>query len=337
MTDKIFDKLQRPLRDLRISVTDRCNFRCQYCMPAEIFGKDFAFLPKSEVLTFEEIERVAIIFRDLGVKKIRITGGEPFMRKDLPQLLKRLSRIEGIDDIGLTTNGLLLPKYSSEIFSAGIKRANVSLDAIDNEIFTKMNGRGVRSEAVIKGIDAALAAGLKVKVNMVVQKGVNDCEIIPMAKLCREKRVSLRFIEFMDVGNTNGWNWDQVMSKKEIFQLLSQHFEMKPVDPSYFGEVAKRYKYNDTGTEVGFITSVSESFCSSCTRIRLSADGKLFTCLFANDGFDLRQLMRSNASDVMIKEKMIQIWNHREDQYSSERQSKGTRKKSKIEMSYIGG
>lgn len=337
MNKPILDQLSRPLRDLRISVTDRCNFRCQYCMPADIFGPDFAFLPKEKVLTFEEMIRLARIFSKLGVKKIRITGGEPLMRKELPSLIQQLIKIPGIQDIGLTTNGVYLPKYAQQLKEAGLKRVNVSLDALNDDVFMKMNGRGVRSKVVLKGIDAALASGLKVKVNMVVQKGVNDGEILPMAQFCREKGLSLRFIEFMDVGNSNGWKLDQVVTKKEIFEMLNRHFQLEPVEPAYFGEVAKRYRYRNETTEIGFITSVSESFCSSCTRARISAEGKLYTCLFASEGFDLRTLLRNGAEDEEIEQKVVDIWNRRSDRYSDERFENTHRPRKKIEMSYIGG
>ena len=337
MNKPILDQLSRPLRDLRISVTDRCNFRCQYCMPADIFGPDFAFLPKEKILSFEEIIRLARIFSKLGVKKIRITGGEPLMRKELPSLIQQLIKIPGIQDIGLTTNGVYLPKYAQQLKEAGLKRVNVSLDALNDDVFMKMNGRGVRSKVVLKGIDAALASGLKVKVNMVVQKGVNDGEILPMAQFCREKGLSLRFIEFMDVGNSNGWKLDQVVTKKEIFEMLNRHFQLEPVEPAYFGEVAKRYRYRNETTEIGFITSVSESFCSSCTRARISAEGKLYTCLFASEGFDLRTLIRNGAEDEEIEQKVVDIWNRRSDRYSDERFENTHRPRKKIEMSYIGG
>ncbi|MBS4209893.1 GTP 3',8-cyclase MoaA [Bacillus sp. FJAT-50079] len=331
------DKLHRPLHDLRISVTDRCNFRCQYCMPAEIFGPDYPFLRKQEVLSFEEIERIASIFANLGVKKLRITGGEPLMRKDIPILIKKLHEIKGITDIGMTTNGVLLPKYAKDLYDAGLRRLNISLDALDNTIFQKMNGRGVRSEAVLKGIESARQAGFSIKVNMVVQKGVNDSQIIPMVTYFRNLDVTLRFIEFMDVGTTNGWNWEQVVTKREIFELLSKHFQLEPVEQSYFGEVAKRYKHKDTNAEIGFITSVSESFCSSCTRARISADGKFYTCLFAGNGHDLRALVRSEANNQQIEERISHIWSGRTDRYSDERTEGKPIDKKKIEMSYIGG
>lgn len=333
----INDQLNRPLRDLRISVIDRCNFRCQYCMPADIFGPDFAFLPRSELLSYEEIERIAKIFVSLGVEKIRLTGGEPLMRKDLPKLVKMLSKIEGLQDIGLTTNGVLLPKNAKALKEAGLKRVNISLDSLDDELFGKINGRNVGVKPVLEGIDAAKEAGLGVKINMVVKKGLNDSEIVPMAKFCKENGLQLRFIEYMDVGSTNGWKMDEVVTKKEIYERLKEHYLLEPVDPDYFGEVAKRYRYKGTDVDVGFITSVSESFCSSCTRSRLSANGQIFTCLFNGEGHDLKEFMRKGASDEEIKERIINIWTGRKDRYSDERTEETAANRKKIEMSYIGG
>lgn len=337
MNSLTYDQLQRPLRDLRISVTDRCNFRCAYCMPAEIFDEDYAFMPRDELLTFEEIERIASIFANLGVKKIRLTGGEPLMRRDLPVLIKKLMAIDGIEDIGLTTNGVYLVKHSAALKAAGLQRVNVSLDAMDDELFKKINGRGVSTKAVLNGIDAALKAGLVVKVNMVVKKGMNDQEIIPMVSYFKEKGITLRFIEFMDVGSTNGWNFEQVVSKKEIYEKIHAVYPLEPVDPNYFGEVAKLYRYKGTNAEVGFITSVSESFCSSCTRARISAEGKLYTCLFATKGFDLKTLVRSEATDEDISKTVTEIWNNRKDRYSDERTEETAKNRKRIEMSYIGG
>lgn len=334
---KILDQFNRPLQDLRISVIDRCNFRCQYCMPADIFGPEFAFLPKEELLTYEEIERLAKIFVQLGVKKIRMTGGEPLYRKDIPLLVNKLAQIEGLADIALTTNGVFLKKLAKPLKEAGLKRVNISLDSLDDELFGKINGRNVGTKPVIDGILAAIEAGLIVKVNMVVKKGLNDQEIIPMAQFCKNLGVQLRYIEFMDVGSTNGWKMDDVVTKKEIYDLLSQHYELVPANPHYFGEVAKRYVYKGTNIEVGFISSVSEAFCSSCTRARLSADGKMFTCLFNGNGHDLKHFMRSGASDEQIANRIIQIWNHRSDRYSEERTAETNANRKKIEMSYIGG
>lgn len=335
--NKTKDKLNRPLRDLRISVIDRCNFRCQYCMPAEIYGPDFAFLPKSELLSYEEIERLAKIFVQLGVEKIRLTGGEPLLRKDLPYLVELLSKIEGLKDIGLTTNGILLPKHAKALKDAGLKRVNVSLDSLKDELFGQINGRNVGVAPVLKGIKAAQDAGLGVKINMVVKKGLNDSEIIPMAGYCKDNGLQLRYIEFMDVGSSNGWKMDDVVTKKEIYTLLSEHYELEPVDPDYFGEVAKRYRYKDTEIDVGFITSVSESFCSSCTRSRLSADGKIYTCLFNGNGHDMRDFMRNGVNDTQIANRICEIWNGRDDRYSDERTAETVANRKKIEMSYIGG
>ena len=333
----IKDKLNRPLHDLRISVIDRCNFRCQYCMPADQFGPDFEFLPKSALLSYEEIERLGKIFVSLGVEKIRLTGGEPLLRKDLPILVKKLSAIEGLLDIGLTTNGVLLPKFAKQLKEAGLKRVNVSLDTLDDELFGKINGRGVGTGPVLDGIEAAKQAGLGVKINMVVKKGLNDSEIIPMAAYCKENGLELRYIEFMDVGSTNGWKMDDVITKKQIYYLLKEQFELEPVDPAYYGEVAKLYRYKDKDVNVGFITSVSESFCSSCTRSRLSANGQIFTCLFNGNGHDIRNFMRNGASDEEIRERVSTIWTGRDDRYSDERTAETYKNRKKIEMSYIGG
>ncbi|KAB2337188.1 GTP 3',8-cyclase MoaA [Cytobacillus depressus] len=333
----IKDQLNRPLRDLRISVIDRCNFRCTYCMPADIFGPDFAFLPKSELLTYEEIELLARIFVDLGVEKIRLTGGEPLLRKDLPILVKNLSAIEGLNDIALTTNGVLLPKLAGELKEAGLLRVNISLDSLNDELFGKINGRNVKVQTVLNGIKAAQQAELFVKINMVVKKGLNESEIVPMAKFCKEQGLQLRFIEYMDVGSTNGWKMDDVITKKEIYEILKEHYLLEPVDPDYFGEVAKRYRYKGTQTDVGFIPSVSESFCSSCTRARLSANGQIFTCLFNGNGHDMKELMRNGASEEEIRQRIIDIWSGRKDRYSDERTEETARYRKKIEMSYIGG
>ncbi|MFB6465305.1 GTP 3',8-cyclase MoaA [Cytobacillus sp. Hz8] len=333
----ITDTMNRPLRDLRISVIDRCNFRCKYCMPAEVFGHDFVFLPKSELLTYEEIERLAHIFAELGVEKIRLTGGEPLLRKDLPVLVNNLAKIEGIKDIALTTNGVLLTKQADALKEAGLKRVNVSLDSLNDKLFGEINGRQVGVQPVLDGIHAAKEAGLGIKVNMVVKKGLNDSEIVPMAKYCKEQQIQLRFIEYMDVGSTNGWRMDDVVTKKEIFQILNEHFELESLYPDYFGEVAKRYRYKGTQVEVGFITSVSEAFCSSCTRARLSADGKIYTCLFSGNGHDMKNFMREGNSDEEMAKRIIDIWNHRTDRYSDERTAETVANRKKIEMSYIGG
>ncbi|RFB10566.1 GTP 3',8-cyclase MoaA [Bacillus sp. HNG] len=335
--EKIVDQLNRPLRDLRISVTDQCNFRCSYCMPKEIFGDDYPFLPQGELLSFSEIETLTRSFVKLGVQKIRLTGGEPLVRKNVHELVERLTHIDGIKDIALTTNGVFLPKYAKQLKEAGLQRVNVSLDAIDNDIFKGMNGRSVGVKPVLKGIEAAQEAGLLVKMNMVVQKGKNDSQILPMARYFKEKGITLRFIEFMDVGTTNGWNFEQVVSKKAIHDLINSEMPLEPVDAEYFGEVAKRYRYVGTDVEIGFISSVTESFCSSCTRARISADGKLYTCLFATAGHDLKSLIRSGASESDIDEALKSVWQARRDRYSDERTEETAKKRKKIEMSYIGG
>jgi len=334
---KTVDKFSRPLRDLRISVTDRCNFRCTYCMPKEIFGDDYEFLSSSSLLTFAEIHRLATLFAQLGVDKIRLTGGEPLLRENLPHLVERLEKIEGIQDIGLTTNGILLGKYAKPLYEAGLKRLNVSLDALDPKVFGLLNGRGTKPDIVLQHITQAQKIGFDIKVNMVVQKGINEQEIIPLATYFKEREITLRFIEFMDVGNDNDWSYEKVVTKKEILQKLQENFELEAVEPGYFGEVAQRYRYKGTKSEVGFITSVSESFCSSCTRARVSSDGKLYTCLFASSGFDLRSLLRSGQTDTHIIEAIQSVWNRREDRYSDERTAATAKSRHKINMSYIGG
>lgn len=334
---QVLDALKRPLRDLRISVTDRCNFRCTYCMPKEVFGDDYPFLPKGELLTFEEITRLARLFTTLGVSKIRITGGEPLLRKNIHILIEKLKQIEAINDIGMTTNAVLLSKYAEKLYDAGLRRLNISLDALDETIFGKMNGRGVKPQVVLEQIERAKQLGFNIKVNMVVQKGVNDTEIIPMAMYFKERGITLRFIEFMDVGNDNKWSFKRVVSKREILAQLEKHFRLEPLEENYFGEVAQRYRYEDHEAEVGFITSVSESFCATCTRARLSSDGKLYTCLFASDGYDLRSLIRSHKTDEEILDHITSIWTKRKDRYSDERTEATAKGRRKINMSYIGG
>lgn len=337
MTAFVEDRHHRPLRDLRISVTDRCNFRCTYCMPKDIFGDDFPFLPKHELLSYEEIVRLAEIFVSLGVKKIRLTGGEPLLRKDLHKLVKQINMIDGVEDVALTTNGLLLHKYAESLYEAGLRRLNISLDALDPSIFGEMNGRGIEPASILKNIDAAVAMGFEVKVNMVVQKGVNDSEIVPMAAYFKDRNVTLRYIEFMDVGNDNGWSLKQVVTKQEMLQMLQQEYELKPVEQAYFGEVAKYYRYSNSTSKIGFITSISESFCSSCTRARLSSDGKMYNCLFATKGFDLRSLSRNHVTDEELKAAISHIWTGRDDRYSDERTANTAKLRNKIGMSYIGG
>ncbi|HDR7544342.1 GTP 3',8-cyclase MoaA [Bacillus sp. CH_442] len=337
MQEMVKDFFGRPLQDLRISVIDRCNFRCTYCMPAEIFGPDYAFLKDEFLLTFDEIERLAKLFVNIGVRKIRITGGEPLLRKDLTKLIARLVKIDGLIDIGLTTNAIHLTKQAKALKEAGLHRVNVSLDAIDDDIFKNINGRNINTKPVIKGIIAAKEAGLEVKVNMVVKKGMNDHQVLPMAAYFKEQGITLRFIEFMDVGSTNGWNFDQVVTKRELIEMIHKVYPLEPAETHYFGEVAKRYRYVGTNVEVGFITSVSESFCASCTRARISADGKFYTCLFATEGLNVRELLRGNLSDEELLSVIQDVWMNRKDRYSDERTEESAKNRPKIEMSYIGG
>ncbi|MDA1786367.1 GTP 3',8-cyclase MoaA [Bacillus cereus] len=337
MQEMVKDFFGRPLQDLRISVIDRCNFRCTYCMPAEIFGSDYAFLKDEFLLTFDEIERLAKLFVNIGVRKIRITGGEPLLRKDLTKLIARLVKIDGLIDIGLTTNAVHLTKQAKALKEAGLHRVNVSLDAIDDDIFKNINGRNINTKPVIKGIIAAKEAGLEVKVNMVVKKGMNDHQVLPMAAYFKEQGITLRFIEFMDVGSTNGWNFDQVVTKRELIEMIHKMDPLEPAEAHCFGEVAKRYRYVGTNVEVGFITSVSESFCVSCTRARISADGKFYTCLFATEGLDVRELLRGNLSDEELLSVIQDVWMNRKDRYSDERTEESAKNRPKIEMSYIGG
>ncbi|PHD63644.1 GTP 3',8-cyclase MoaA [Bacillus wiedmannii] len=337
MQEMVTDFFGRPLQDLRISVIDRCNFRCTYCMPAEVFGPDYTFLKDEFLLTFDEIERLAKLFVSIGVRKIRLTGGEPLLRKDLTKLIARLVKIEGLVDIGLTTNAIHLTKQAKALKEAGLHRVNVSLDAIDDDVFKDINGRNINTKPVIKGIMAAKEAGLDVKVNMVVKKGMNEHQVLPMAAYFKEQGITLRFIEFMDVGSTNGWNFDQVVTKQELIEMIHSVYPLEPAEAHYFGEVAKRYRYVGTNIEVGFITSVSESFCSSCTRARISADGKFYTCLFATEGLDVRKLLRGNLSDDELVSVIQDVWMNRKDRYSDERTEESAKNRPKIEMSYIGG
>ena len=336
----IQDKLGRPIRDLRISVTDRCNFRCDYCMPKEIFGDDYTFLPKNELLTFEELIRISKIYAQLGVKKIRITGGEPLLRRNLYKLVEQLNLIDGIEDIGLTTNGLLLKKHGKNLYQAGLRRINVSLDAIEDNVFQEINNRNIKASTILEQIDYAVSIGFEVKVNVVIQKGVNDNQIIPMIDYFKNKNIEVRFIEFMDVGNDNGWNFNKVVTKEEMLNMIEQHFEISPVAPKYYGEVAKYFRHKDSDAQFGLITSVSESFCSTCTRARLSSDGKFYGCLFASsEGFDVKALIRSGATDDDLKAQFKRLWSIRNDQYSDNRtmQTIENNRKKKINMNYIGG
>ncbi|MDT3414188.1 cyclic pyranopterin phosphate synthase [Brevibacillus aydinogluensis] len=308
-------------------------------MPAEIFGTDYPFLPRHKLLTFEEITRLVGIFTSLGVEKIRITGGEPLMRRDLPELIRMIRQVEGVRDIAMTTNGSLLAKHAKALKQAGLDRVTVSLDSLDDERFGRINDRGYRVQDILRGIDAAAETGMLVKINMVVQRGVNDQDILPMARYFREKGHILRFIEFMDVGNSNGWKLDQVVPSSEIVQMIHKEMPLMPIEPNYFGEVASRYRYAGTNQEIGFISSVTQAFCSTCTRARLSAEGKMYNCLFASSGEDLRGPLREGKSDEEIRELIQSIWVRRDDRYSEQRlkQTPGLSHRSKVEMSHIGG
>ncbi len=336
----ITDTLGRPLRDLRISVTDRCNFRCPYCMPAEIFGESYQFLPREEILSFEEIHRLARISVDLGVNKIRITGGEPLLRTQLPVLIGMLAGIPGLDDLTLTTNGYLLPQQAQRLKDAGLKRITVSLDSLDQEVFKVMNGRGLGVDRVLQGIEAAVAAGLSpIKINAVVQKGVNDHTVVDLARHFKGTGHIVRFIEYMDVGNRNGWKWEQVVPAAEVVERIDAEMPLEPADSNYRGEVANRYRYRDGTGEIGVIASVTQPFCADCTRARLSTDGKIYTCLFASRGVDLRDEMRAGASDDQLRDLLTKVWGLRTDRYSEERTelAPDQNARRKIEMYQIGG
>jgi GTP 3',8-cyclase len=332
----LIDTLNRPLRDLRISVTDRCNFRCVYCMPKEIFGPDYAYLHRDEVLTFEEITRLARIFVNHGVRKIRLTGGEPLVRKDLHVLVKMLAEIPNLD-LTLTTNGALLARQASALKDAGLQRVTVSLDSLDNDVFKAMNDVDFPVEKVLEGMEAAAAVGLEpIKVNMVVKRGMNETSILPMARFFREKGYILRFIEYMDVGHSNGWRMNDVVSAKEIISLINAEMPLEPVDPNYTGEVAERWRYQDGSGEIGVVASVTQAFCRTCNRARLSAEGKLYTCLFAVKGHDFKSLIRNGATDEELSQAIARIWGKRTDRYS-ELRSENTIDLPKVEMSHIGG
>ncbi|MBC2607208.1 GTP 3',8-cyclase MoaA [Pelagicoccus albus] len=335
---QVKDQLNRPLRDLRISLIDRCNLRCSYCMPKEVFGPDYAFLPKTSLLSNEEILFVAKSFVELGVQKLRLTGGEPLLRPNLDSLISYLYQNTGVKDISLTTNGLLLPRYADKLKRAGLRRINVSLDSLDPARFAVMSGGKSDPEAVLRGITAAEKAGLPVKVNMVAKQGVNEMDILPMVDFFRSKGITLRFIEFMDVGETNRWSLKEVVPAKRILDLISEKYEFEAVDPDYKGEVATRYRFKDTRSEFGIITSITNPFCGDCNRARISADGKLYTCLFSNQGTDLRKSIREGITQDEFTNYVSKLWSKRDDRYSEDRsQSKSPVKRKKIEMSYIGG
>ncbi len=331
------DTLSRPLHDLRISVTDRCNFRCTYCMPKEIFGRDYHFMPQDQLLSFEEITRLARTFVDLGVRKVRLTGGEPLMRRELETLVGMLAEIPDLEDLALTTNGSFPISRVASLKAAGLTRMTVSLDALDDATFMSMNDVDFPVASVLDWIEASAAANLgPIKVNMVVKRGVNEHSILPMARHFRQHGHILRLIEFMDVGHTNGWRLDEVVTARQIFDIINAELPLEPLQPNYRGEVAERYRYADDGGEIGLIASVSQPFCGACTRARLSADGKLFTCLFALEGTNLRSLLRDGASDQDLHHAISKVWQKRVDRYS-ELRSEETEGLPKVEMSYIGG
>jgi GTP 3',8-cyclase len=328
------DTFGRPLRDLRISVTDRCNFRCVYCMPREVYGRDYMFLERRELLSFEEIARVARVFVSLGVSKIRITGGEPLVRRDLERLVAMLAELDV--DLTLTTNGSLLPTKATALAEAGLRRVTVSLDSLDDETFRAMNDADFPVARVLEGVDAARAAGLPVKVNCVVKRGVNDGGVVEMARRFHGTGITLRFIEYMDVGHTNGWRLDDVVPAAEIVRAIDDELPLEPVEPAYRGEVARRWRFRDGGGEIGVIASVTQPFCGDCTRARLSAEGRLYTCLFAVRGHDVRAALRGGATDEELAQDVRAHWSRRADRYSELRSAR-TDDLAKVEMSYIGG
>ncbi len=334
----VTDQLNRPIRDIRVSITDRCNFRCVYCMPKEFFGSNHAFLERKDLLDFEEINRAIRAFVQNGVKKVRITGGEPMVRRNFTALIGSLASIPGVEDLSMTTNAsLLTQRAANELFNAGLRRITVSLDALDDKVFQTINDVKFPVQRVLDGIGNALAAGFKpVKVNMVVARGMNEHEILPLVEYFRGTGVILRFIEFMDVGATNSWQFDKVLPVAEIVSMIDKVYPVKPVSPTYRGEVAKRWQYSDGKGEIGMIASVTEPFCGTCNRARLTAEGKIYTCLFATGGFDLRQLIRSGATDDELHNAIHNLWSQRNDRYS-ELRSKETVNWPKIEMSYVGG
>ncbi len=332
------DKFNRPLRDLRISVTDRCNFRCTYCMPSEIFGENYTFLPRSEILTFEEITRLTRILVQLGAVKVRLTGGEPLVREELEKLVAMLNDIDGVDDMALTTNAYLLPQKAQALHDAGLRRVTVSLDSLDDAVFRKMNGGRAGVKRVLEGVEAAEKVGFgPIKINTVVQRGVNDHTIVDLARYCKDHGYIVRFIEYMDVGNRNGWKLDEVVPADEIVALIDAALPLEQIEANYHGEVARRYRFRDGGGEIGLITSVTQPFCGACNRMRLSADGKIYTCLFATKGTDLRDPMRAGASDDELEQIVRATWGKRIDRYSEIRSSLTEPREPKVEMYTIGG
>ncbi len=335
---QVTDTFGRAMHDLRVSVTDRCNFRCVYCMPKEVFGSDYQFLPHKDILTYEEITRIVRVFVNCGVKKVRLTGGEPLLRREIERLVEMLADVPGLDDLTLTTNGSPLTKEkASALQRAGLRRLTVSLDSLDDAVFQAMNDVSFPVARVLKAIDHAATAGLSpIKINMVVKRGLNEDSILPMARYFRGTDHIVRFIEYMDVGASNGWKLDDVVPATEIVEMINAEYPIEPIDSNYSGEVAKRWRYGDGGGEIGVISSVTQPFCGSCSRIRLSAEGSLYTCLFATNGHDLRGLVRGGASDEEIKQFVSTIWLRRSDRYSALRTAQ-TLALPKIEMSYIGG
>jgi GTP 3',8-cyclase len=335
---RVLDALDRPVHDLRISVTDRCNFRCTYCMPKEVFGRDFAFLPREELLTFEEIARISRAFVRAGVRKIRLTGGEPLLRRDLEVLVAMLASIDTLEDLALTTNGSLLTRAKARALrEAGLKRVTISLDSLDDSVFRTMNDVDFPVDRVLDAIDIAAEEGLApVKIDVVVRRGLNDAGLVDVARRFRHTGHIVRFIEYMDVGNTNGWRIDDVVSGREILETLSREWPLVPADANYFGEVAERWRYADGAGEIGIITSVTQPFCGSCTRARLAANGEVYLCLFASRGHDLRGLIRGGATDDELAAAVASIWTVRDDRYSEIR-SAATASTAKVEMSHIGG
>ena len=333
------DLFGRPLADLRVSVTDRCNFRCTYCMPAEIYGERYQFLPREQVLSYEEIARLVKIFVNLGVSRVRLTGGEPLLRQDLEILVAMLAGMEGVDDLSLTTNGYLLDDHQAQALKdAGLRRITVSLDTLDDAVFRQMNGRGFSTQRVLDGIRAAEEAGFRnIKINAVVKKGVNDLTVVDLARYFKDRGHTVRFIEYMDVGNRNGWKMEHVVSSREIIHRLNEEMPLEPVIKAFLGEVADRYRYLDGQGEVGVISSVTEPFCGDCTRARISADGRIYTCLFASEGHDLKTPLRNGASDGDIEAIVSGIWQVRTDRYSEERTALSGARNDKVEMYHIGG
>ncbi|MCB1119906.1 MAG: GTP 3',8-cyclase MoaA [Verrucomicrobiae bacterium] len=333
------DRLGRTLRDLRISVMDQCNFRCSYCMPAEVFGPEYAFLKRNELLSQSEILRMVRAAVKLGVHKIRITGGEPLLRKEVVSIVKQIKDLDSVEDVALTTNGWLLPQFAKPLKEAGLDRINLSLDSLDEKTFQAMNGRNKSVAGVLAGLDAAVEAGLPVKVNMVVEKDLNEKDILPMARYFRERLLTLRFIEYMDAGNFNHWQKDKVVPAREVVDQIDRQFPLDPMDPNYRGEVAKRYRYLDGKGEIGVISSISQPFCTDCHRARLSADGKLYKCLFASAGIDFRKALREGISQEGLVEMLASVWRARDDRYSEIRSkiNPSSPHDPKVEMSYIGG